>query len=336
MTKKLLPIPEFYDGEKADQVFRTPYEERAKQAKEWRENHSISPAANDEFLTCLVLIDVQNTFCLPEFELYVGGRSGRGAVEDNQRLTQFIYKNLDQITQISATMDTHYPMQVFHAPYLINDAGENPPANTIVSVEDVKNGVWKFNALNAPTLGISAEEGQNNLLHYVKELKKQGKYELLIWPFHSMLGGIGHAMVSLVEEAIFFHSICRFSQPEYMMKGMNPATENYSVISPEVTHDAKGNLLIGRDMRLFEKVKDYDRVIIAGQASSHCVAASVADLLEDLEAYDKELIKKVFLLEDACSPVVIPGVFDFTDQAETFFSEFASKGVKRITTNYVL
>ena len=54
-----------------------------------------------------MLIDVQNTFCIPDFELYVGGRSGHGAVEDNIRLCEFIYRNLGNITHITATMDTH-------------------------------------------------------------------------------------------------------------------------------------------------------------------------------------------------------------------------------------
>ena len=67
-----------------------------------------------------MLIDVQNTFCIPDFELYVGGRSGRGAVEDNARLCQFIYHNLGRITKITATMDTHVTMQVFHAIFFID------------------------------------------------------------------------------------------------------------------------------------------------------------------------------------------------------------------------
>ena len=35
--------------------------------------------------------------------------------------------------------------------------------------------------------------------------RQSGKYELTVWPFHALLGGIGHALVSAVEEAIFFH-----------------------------------------------------------------------------------------------------------------------------------
>jgi hypothetical protein len=34
------------------------------------------------------------------------------------------------------------------------------------------------------------------LQHYVDELEQRGKYSLTIWPFHAMLGGLGHALVS--------------------------------------------------------------------------------------------------------------------------------------------
>lgn len=336
LNKKLLPVPSFYKEEHAEKVFRVPYEERASQAKSWQKEHHINPASEDQIKTCLILIDMQNTFCLPEFELFVGGRSGRGAIEDSKRLSKFIYKNLAKITQITATMDSHFSIQIFHSPYLINQAGENPPANTFVSVEDVENGVWQFNHYAAPTLGVTPEQGQENLLHYVKALATQGKYQLYIWPFHAMLGGIGHALVSILEEAIFFHSSCRFSQPEYIFKGQNPATEHYSAISPEVSEDAQGNLLVERDKTLLEKVINYDRVLIAGQAKSHCVAATLDDLWKEIQAVNPKLVEKVFLLDDCASAVVIPGVVDYTDEAEKAFMRFEKAGMQRITSDYVL
>ena len=336
MTKKQTPLPKFYNAENADKVFRTPYEERTEQAKQWRIQHNIQPASQDDIKTCLILIDMQNTFCIPEFELFVGGRSGRGAVEDSQRLSKFIYENIAQITQITATMDSHLPIQIFHTTYLINQAGENPPPNTFVTVEDVENGIWQFNYHAAFTLGISPEEGQANLLHYVHALAAQGKYQLYIWPHHAMLGGIGHALVSILEEAIFFHSILRFSQPDYILKGQNPITEHYSVISPEVIENAKGTPIAKRDNRLLQKIKEFDRVLIAGQAKSHCVAATVTDLLEDIQKEDPSLVEKVYLLDDCSSSVVIPGAVDYTDAAEAAYAKFEAAGMKRISTNYVL
>ncbi len=49
-----------------------------------------------------------------------------------------------------------------------------------------------------------------------------------------MLGGIGHALVSAVEEAIFFHTMARRIQPTWHVKGSHPLTEHYSVLGPEV------------------------------------------------------------------------------------------------------
>ena len=115
MTYSLMPIPDFFTADKVGAVWRIPYEERAKQARDWAQLHKLEPASADSTKTWLMLIDVQNTFCIPDFELYVGGRSGRGAVEDNVRLCEFIYRNLGTITKITATLDTHTAMQVFHA-----------------------------------------------------------------------------------------------------------------------------------------------------------------------------------------------------------------------------
>ncbi|MFU8772405.1 MAG: isochorismatase, partial [Anaerolineales bacterium] len=81
-----LPIPPHYDTSKVDQVWKVPYEERASHARRWAEDHNISPALSDHFKIELLGVDLQNTFCIPGFELFVGGRTNRGAVEDNQRL----------------------------------------------------------------------------------------------------------------------------------------------------------------------------------------------------------------------------------------------------------
>ncbi len=107
-------IPEHFDPEKVGDVFRVPYEKLAREARRWREKHAASPSSRDAYRIGLLLVDVQNTFCIPEFELFVAGRSGMAAVEDNKRLCRFIYENLDRITRIHATLDTHKAMQIFH------------------------------------------------------------------------------------------------------------------------------------------------------------------------------------------------------------------------------
>ena len=135
-----LPLPPHFEAGRVGQVWRVPYQARAEQARAWAKQHAIAPAAKDKTRLCLMAIDVQNTFCIPDFELFVGGRSGQGAVQDNVRLCEFIYRNLGLITEIAPTMDTHTVMQIFHSQFWVNDAGDNPPPMTTISLAQVQQG----------------------------------------------------------------------------------------------------------------------------------------------------------------------------------------------------
>jgi nicotinamidase-related amidase len=328
-----LPIPSFFEPQKVKEFWRVPYQQRATEAIAWRTEHQIQPASEDKTRICLLLIDVQNTFCLPDFELFVAGKSGMGAVEDNLRLCEFIYRNLHVITEITPTMDTHTAMQIFHPIFWINNAGEHPAATTVISLEDVEKEIWQVN----PAIASSIADGnylnlQKHALHYLKKLTELGKYPLIVWPYHSMLGGIGHALVSSVEEAIFFHNIARNSQTHFEIKGGNPLTENYSVLRPEILENAEGQAIASKNTKLIQRLLKFDRVIIAGQAKSHCVAWTIEDLLTEITAIDASLANKIYLLEDCTSPVVIPGAIDFTEQADAAFQRFASAGMNVVNS----
>ena len=327
MTNAGMPIPHFFDAGKVGTVWRLPYEERARQARDWANQHGLQPASADSTKTWLMLIDVQNTFCIPEFELYVGGRSGRGAVEDNVRLCEFIYRNLGTITQITATMDTHMAMQLFHAIFFVDKHGEHPAPYTDIHASELRDGRWTFNPALASQFDIAPEYGQQMMIHYAEGLEKRGKYALTIWPYHAMLGGIGHALVSSVEEALFFHAVARHSQTHIVTKGDTPFTESYSAIGPEVLTGPMDEQLGKRDQMFIQQLQECDRLIIAGQAKSHCVAWTVSDLLDDIMLADPELSKKVYLLEDCTSPVVVPGVVDHTAAADAAYERFASAGM---------
>ena len=327
MAPNELPIPSHFNPQSVGEVWKVPYEARAENAEKWAKQHNLQPASRDTFKISLLLVDVQNTFCIPDFELFVGGTSGTGAVDDNRRLCDFIYRNLNVITGICPTMDTHQVIQIFHSLFLVNERGEHPAPFTLVTPEDIEAGIWRFNPELSSSLQIDEAYGQKFLRYYTRQLKEGGKYNLTIWPYHAMLGGIGHALVSAVEEAVFFHSIARLSQPDFKVKGDNPFTENYSVLSPEVTEGPTGEEIAQKNVGFIRELLDFDAVIIAGQAKSHCMAWTINDLLNEIRVSDRKLTEKVYLLEDCTSAVVIPGVIDYTEQANAAFQKFSDAGM---------
>ncbi|MCY3770689.1 MAG: isochorismatase [Gemmatimonadetes bacterium] len=323
-------IPPHFNAASVEMFWRVPYGERAAEARAWAETHRIRPSADDDFRTALLLVDCQNTFCLPGFELFVGGRSGRGAVDDNIRLCSFIYRNLQSITEIISTMDTHTALQIFHPMFWVDGEGGHPTGGeTVIAPKDVEQGNWRVNpaveALYSTRVDLSAYA-----LHYVRRLTREGKYPLMIWPYHAMLGGIGHALVSAVEEAVFFHSIVRVRQTRFEIKGNHALTENYSVLRPEVMEDPDGQAVGVKNTSLVDHLLTFDAVIVAGQAKSHCVAWTVDDLRTEIQARDPSLAGRILLLEDCTSPVVVPDVIDFTDEAEEAFRRFAQAGMRLV------
>jgi len=322
-----LPVPEHFAPERVGEVWRVPYQDRAREAEAWAVRHAIRPACEDRFRIALVAVDVQNTFCVPGFELYVGGRSGTGAVEDNRRLCEFLYRNLASITHIAPTLDTHEAIQIFHPAFLADTEGKHPEPFTTVTEEDVSRGRWRFSPSAADTLGLDERKAERYLRHYVATLARRGKYELTVWPYHAMLGGIGHALAAAFEEAVFFHTIARGARPDFEIKGRNPLTEHYSVLGPEVREGPDGELIDRKNEKFLRALAEFDAVLIAGQAKSHCVAWTIDDLLVEVRAINESLVRKVYLLEDCTSPVVVPGVADYSDQADSAFRRFAAAGM---------
>jgi len=325
-----LPLPTHYDPARVGALWRVPYEQRAAEAEAWAARFGLTPAREDRRRVALLAVDVQNTFCLPDFELYVGGRSGTGAVDDNRRLCEFIYRNLGVITDIIPTLDTHQAAQIFHALFFVDAEGRHPAPMTLISEDDIAAGRWRFNDHLSASLGVTPDYVDAHLRHYTHALARQGRYALTIWPYHAMLGSVGHALVPAFEEALFFHAVARLSQPDFQIKGDEVLTEHYSAFGPEVQFGPDGAAIGAPNLALIDKLRTYDAVLVAGQAKSHCVAWTVQHLLDGLRNLDPQFVERVYLLEDCTSPVVVPGVVDYTDAADAAFARFAASGMKLV------
>lgn len=327
MTVQQLPMPDHYDPDLVVDTDRwVRYHELQAAAIEWRQQHGLRPASTDQLKLGVLFIDNQNTFCHPEGELFVAGRSGTGAVDDTRRAVEFVYRNLGIITGMHFTLDTHRAYAVFHPSFLINDEGRHPEPFTLVTLKDVLDGTWKASPFMASALKVKLMAAQKQLEHYVRELEKAGRYDLTIWPFHGMIGGKGHTLASGLEEAGFFHAVARGAQTGFEVKGTNPWVENYSILGPEVKELFDGTP-VPRNTNFLEQLLNYDVLAIAGQAKSHCVAWTIEDLLGDIQQRDEALARRVYLLEDCTSPVVVPGALDYTDEADAAFDRFRAAGM---------
>ncbi len=316
----MLPAPAFYDATKVPTLHVERAGLVAEAAEVYRRAHSIPPAAEDRFRVAAFGIDAQVGFCTPGASLFVPG-----AVEDTQRTIDFLYRNLDRITQLHFSLDTHHVFQIFHPAWWVDQDGNHPPPFTSITVDDVRKERFK------PT------RHEAECIEYVERLEESGRYVLTIWPYHTLLGGVSHALVPALMEAAIFHSLVRSSQARFETKGTADLTENYSVLSPEV-RELRGQSVGSFNEAFFEALMSFDRVYVFGQAKSHCVLSTLRDMRDHITRIDPKLLGRIFILEDATSPVPpppidpLPSALDFPRIATKAFAELRAAGMNVVKT----
>ena len=315
-----LPIPKFYAPSKVGEVYIERAALVADAADAYRKQTGIKPAAQDKYRVAAFGIDCQIGFCTPGASLFVPG-----AVEDTQRTIAWLYANLDKLTGIYFSLDTHRIFQIFHPAWWIDADGKHPEPFTPISYDDVRSGKW--------TPIAHPRECQE----YCKKLEASGKYVLTVWPFHTLLGGISHALVPAMMEAAMFHAVARAHQTHFETKGTHAMTENYSVMSPEV-RELGGKSVGTFNAPFFKMLMEYDRIYVFGQAKSHCVLSTLLDLREHIQGTDPTLIEKIWILEDAMSPVPSPPIdplppsLDFPRIADKAIEDFRKAGMHIVKT----
>ena len=135
----------------------------------------------------LLIIDPQNDFCRPDGALTVSG-----ADKDMKRLAVFIDRVGDKLYDIHVTLDSHRLVDISHPIFWVDTNGNPPNPFTIISYDDVRNGVWK-----AKNPGYQAKA-----TNYVKNLNDNKRYPLCIWPPHCLIGGSGHNIFPPIFDAL--------------------------------------------------------------------------------------------------------------------------------------
>ena len=96
------------------------------------------------------------------------------------------------------------------------------------------------------------------------------------------------------------------------------------------------------DEALFQELMTFDRIYVFGQASSHCVLATLRDLADRIEATRPDRMGSVHVLVDAMSPVPAPPLdplppgLDFPRLADEGLAALAARGMRLVkTTDYL-
>lgn len=214
------------------------------------------------------------------------------ADKDVERFTKFIYDNMDEISKIAVSIDTHIPHQIFHPCWWIDKNGNHPAPYTEIKLADLDKG--NYRAVIKP---IESRD-------YVMHLEQDGKKTLVVWPYHCIQGTTGCSLDNQFSNMVYFHSVAKKSIPITIVKGQDPLSEMYGIIRPE--YDTKGYVNIA----FLNLLANYDMIIIGGEAKSHCVLETIKQILEHF-ANQPEITNKIYILEDCMSS--IPGFEDITN-----------------------
>jgi len=266
-------------------------------------------AEDDEQRIILLLVDPQVDFIHTD-----GALSVPGAVDDTRRTIDWIFHNAERITAIAASLDSHIPTQIFYPTWWVDAQGRHPEPFTVITCDEVDRGVWQ-----------PVYEPQWSL-RYVHVLETDAKKQLMIWPYHTMIGTPGHAITPALYEAIAYHSAARGSQPTFLHKGMIPKTEFYSMLEPEVkVVDAPQGEL---NVDFLKQLMSYDRIYVAGQAKSHCVLETITSVVRHTHS-KPDALSKWYVLTDCMSSVQHPQI-DFDAMANRYFERFAEAGLNLV------
>lgn len=251
--------------------------------------------------TAVLIIDPQNDF-------HEGGSLAvAGAKADSARTAQMISDHLGDINQISVTLDSHLKLHIANPFFWKNKEGQHPPPFTPITEKDINEGIW------VP----SRTELLQHALEYVRGLEANKRFTLLVWPEHCLIGTAGHNVVEVLNTALQAWSGHNLDIVNYVNKGTCPLTEMYSGLKADVElkHDESTQL----NRKLLARLLEADRVLVCGQALSHCVQFTTRDLIAN---WPKNRIKDVWLIEDQCSAV---GGFD--KAASDFVVDMRATGV---------
>jgi nicotinamidase-related amidase len=244
--------------------------------------------------THLLVIDPQNDFCdsVPAAPPgYAPALPVTGADADLRRLAGFVRAHGRQLNGITVTLDSHPGVAVERTSFWADANGQPVAPFTWLTAADVRAGAYRpRDAAHTPAV-----------LAMLDQLAQRGHAGMVVWPVHCVTGTFGHNIHgALAAELQAWEE--GWQQPvRKVLKGDYPLSEHYGAFEADVP--VPGVASTQFNTALAERVTGgVDLLLIAGEAASHCVAASF-DQLAGYLARRGGAGPRIALLRDCMSPV---------------------------------
>lgn len=257
-----------------------------------------------------------------------------GSYQDMQRLAAFIRRAGGRLNDIHVTMDCHRLMDVAHGAWwrAVDSTKANGMDMRLMPTPGTQILEGEVGTKWVPVIPmVYGRPAVDYFREYISNLEKTGKYKHTIWPPHCLIGTEGNNIQIDVADALFEWEEQNIAAVDYVTKGSNPFTEHFGGLEAEVPDPHDPGTMLNKS--LVDTLEKCDLIYIAGEALSHCLKSTVEQIAVN---FGPESIKKLCLLIDCSSPVIIPNVVDFTADADKFVAAMQQRGMRVAKSTEVL
>ncbi len=261
----------------------------------------------------LLVIDPQNDF----MDVEGAALPVPGASADMDRLSGFIAAMSGYIDDIVVTLDSHASVAIERTTFWLDAKGAAVAPFTAITVADFQAGRYR----------PRDQRRHHEAAAYLQALEAGSERTLLVWPVHCVLGTWGHNIAPVLATQLAAWELSSGQTCEKVLKGQHPMTEQYSAFRADVPRadDAR----TGLNTALLSRLGSGDELLlVAGEALSHCVAASGQDMLQ---AMDAARLRNTVFLTDCMSPVS-----GFEAAGADFLEQLRARGVRAQTAQEVV
>ena len=249
----------------------------------------------------LLVIDPQNDF----MDIDGAALPVPGADADMRRVAALVDRLDPHLSDLVLTLDSHASYGIERTSFWVDAQGRSVPPFTQITAADLLAG--RYCPREPGSDSVSADSDQvasavrlrAEVLGYLQALEAGARYTLMAWPVHCVLGTWGHNIHADLAQAVARWEAAHCRVAERVLKGRNPLTEQYSALRAEVPRC--DDPATGMNETLLARLRGGDGpLLVAGEALSHCVAATMDDALGRMTARQRE---RTVLLSDCMSPV---------------------------------